>query len=134
MYARPPRLATARVISGQLAQVRPFRWPPDHGALGVVAMLHCINQGQSGFTLRQVVAQMFSEAGFVGLVVERVIDQLKCGPDVPADTAPAIPRSRAGHRSSTAAICAPASKQPRGLAADDVDIARFGGIAGRARS
>ena len=47
-------------------------------------MLHCINQRQSGLALGQIVAEVLAEAGFVGLVVERVVDQLERGADVVA--------------------------------------------------
>src|SRR5579859_6587653 len=44
----------------------------DHGALGVIAMLHCIYHRQRGLALRQIIAQVLAQTGLVGLVVERV--------------------------------------------------------------
>ena len=50
---------------------------PDHGAMGVVAMLHRINEGERGLALRQVVPQMLAETCFIGLVIERIVDELE---------------------------------------------------------
>ena len=47
-------------------------------------MLHCVNQRQSGFALREVVPQVFSQRGFIGLIVQRVIHQLEVRSDMPA--------------------------------------------------
>ena len=55
--------------------------------LAVVAVLQCINQRQGGLALGQVVAQVLAEAGLVGLVVEGIVDQLKGGADMLADSA-----------------------------------------------
>ena len=92
MYARPPRLATARVISWKCSRPPSSMASRIMRALGVVAVLQCINQRERGFALRQVIAQMLAETRFVGLVVERIVDELECGADVLADSAQATLR------------------------------------------
>src|SRR5450631_1664161 len=50
---------------------------PDHFTLGVIPMLHCVNQRESGFPLSQVVSEVLPELTFIGFIIERIIDQLE---------------------------------------------------------
>ena len=110
MYASPPGLQRHAVISPSWSQTAVFDGVPDHVSLGVAPVLHCVNQRQGGFALRQVVAQVLAEAGFVGLVVERIVDQLKRGADVPAVAGQGFLDLGRWHRSRPRRSCAPASK------------------------
>jgi hypothetical protein len=60
-----------------------FNGMPDHCALLGASVLHCVYQRESGFTLRQVIAEVFPKAGFVSLVIKRVVDQLERGTNMP---------------------------------------------------
>src|ERR1700722_15661266 len=75
---KPPQACNGACDFGQLVQAAVLDGMPDHGPLVVIPVLHCVNRGKGGFSLRQVVSQVFPQARFIGLVVERVIDQLKC--------------------------------------------------------
>ena len=96
-------------------------------ALVVVAVLHCINQREGGFALRQVVAQVFAEAGFVGLVVERIVDQLEGGADVLAVARERLFDDGRGIAQHGADLRA-GLEQPRGLAVNDVEVACLAGV------
>src|SRR5260370_40773572 len=59
---------------------------PDQLALRAISMLHCIDEREGGLSLRQVVPEVFPELALIGFIVERVIDQLEGGADMPAKT------------------------------------------------
>jgi len=108
VYARPPKLATARVISANRSQTAVFDGMADHVALFTTAMLHSINEGEGGFAFRQIVPQVLAQTGFIGLIVERIVHQLKGRPDVASIAGKASSISGVASL-NTAAICAPAS-------------------------
>ena len=89
----------------------------DHAALGIVTVLHRINQGKSGFSLRQVIAQVLAQAGFVGLVIERIVDQLEGGADVLAEPCERLFYDRRGIAQYGADLRS-CLEQPRGFAID----------------
>ena len=60
MYARPPRLATAQGDFSQMLETAFLDRLADHGALGVVSVLHGIYKREGGLTLSQIVAEMLT--------------------------------------------------------------------------
>ena len=96
MYARPPGWPYGAGDFGQLIQCRCLDGMADYVPLSIVSVLHCINKRESGFPLRQVVPQMFPQAGLVGLIVQRIIHQLKRSPDVPSVTSQRLLDDRRG--------------------------------------
>jgi len=81
---KPPKACNGTRDFSELIQAAIFNGMPDRRALIGVTVLHCINQGKRGFALRQVVAEVLSETGFISLIVERIVNQLEGGADVPA--------------------------------------------------
>ena len=87
-------------------------------------MLQCINQRQRGLALGQIIAQVLAERGLVGLVIERIVDELEGGADVLAVARERLFDDRGGIAQHRADLRA-GLEQPRGLAIDDVEVARL---------
>ena len=114
---KPPEACNGARDFRQLDQTAFFDGLANHLALAAIAVLHCVDQGESGFPLRQVIAEVFPEAGLVGLVVERIVNQLKGGADVPAVSGKGILDERRGVAEHRADLCA-GLEQPRGFAVE----------------
>src|SRR5260221_4146369 len=99
----------------------------DHFTLGVIPMLHCINERESGFPLSQVVPEVLPELAFIGFIVERIIDQLEGGADMPAKARQGLFYNR-GRVAQNRSDLRSGLEKPGRFALDDVEIARFGGI------
>ena len=96
---KPPQACNGAGDFFQMLQAAVFDRVADHGTLLLAAMLHSIYQRERRFSLGQIVAQMLTQARLVGLVVERIVDQLECGTDVPTDNSPVTARFQGWHRS-----------------------------------
>ncbi len=99
----------------------------DHFRLVSGSVVHGMEQRQGRFTFVEVIADVFAERFAISTVVQQIVNQLECGPQITAVVLQPF-FLRSGTASQNAGTLRRGFKQARGFAVDYAHVIFFGDV------